>query len=142
MEISILTHRKFSDLKGRVRYLDDEILKLNKRACRLKDQNKDVQHRLHATVADREKVKLKTKLLGDAVVDEDKHRPVETGEELRLKNTLLQMLPELIPNAEGLSRSNELIKELFVNYGNSKYRLEKLKQENFDMNNKFSPDEG
>lgn len=129
------------DLKARVRILDDEIAKLKKKSTKLEDDNKELQHKLHVTYAEREKLKLRIEIMNKNLENHSKKSMKYANNMppnlIQLKQQLLGSLSDLIPNPENHSRYSEIINEIFENYSFTKDRIEKLKEENFEFSNKF-----
>jgi chromosome segregation ATPase len=138
--IDSFTH-EIVDLKERVRILENEIAKLKKKSTKLEEDNKVLQHKLHVTIAERERLKLRIEIMNKNIDNYSKKSMKYANNMppnlIKLKQELLGSLNDLIPNPENHSRYSEVINEIFENYSYTKERIEKLKEENFEFSNKF-----
>lgn len=130
--------KEIFDLKSRCRDLDDELLKLRRQTMQIEEKNRDVKHTLHNSYAEKEKLRLKISDIENNInlLQEANISYTEPVDFTILKTTLMENLPQMLPEGEDYLKSSEVIKEIFDNYVASQYRLEKLKEKNKELTNK------
>ena len=126
-------------LKAKWRDLDDELLMLRRQTIQIEEKNRDVKHKLHNSYAEKEKVRLKISDIENSInlIQESNISYNEPVDMTILKTTLMENLPQMLPESEDYLKSSELIDEIFTNYMACQYRLEKLKEKNKEFASKI-----
>jgi hypothetical protein len=127
--------RQIEYQKKRSKDLEEEVLRLKRQTCRLEDQNREKRHTLRSSFVEKDKLELNTNIILKKLEDKNKKVLPESGEILKLRETLLQFLPDMIPDTEASDQAHKMVSDMFKAYTLTNYRLEKLKEENFDLQN-------
>lgn len=133
--------REIMELRNKSSDLDTEVLDITNDTLDANEQRKRAHTMINNACIEKEKLQLQLGEYENHIETISNLKVYQYNEEqsdLNLKKQLLSNLPELIPNAEGLSRSTEVINDIFSNYRATLKRLELLKQENNDLNNKVN----
>lgn len=128
--------REIDELKAKSKELDSNILDIKESLVEGGEEKTKVRKEMHNSYTEKERLALSLKELNYNIQAHKDLQEVDIGKEMDLKKQILAELPEIIPDAEGLSRSNEIVAELFNNYNSTMKRLEQLTEENADLNRK------